>query len=107
MNLWNYYDGDLKYPDLNNHSREIEIAKATPKWAYDYVERNGKNKDLEPIIAKDAKYSYWYAKFVLKGPFPLGEPAIATDEYYSEQYTNKVLKKDFILDGKLIYKYEG
>ena len=27
MNLWNYYDGDLKYPDLNNHSHEKEIAK--------------------------------------------------------------------------------
>ena len=37
MNLWQYYNGDLKYPDLNNHSHEIEIAKATPKWAFEYI----------------------------------------------------------------------
>ena len=133
MDLWKYYNGNLKYPDLNSHSLEIEIAKTTSKWAYLYVKRNGKNKDLEPIIAKDAKYSYWYARAVLKGPFKLGEsaiakniefsyfyakdvlesrfelgePTIAKDSYYSKEYTRYVLKKDFYLDGKLICKYEG
>ena len=61
MNLWQYYNGDLKYPDLNNHSHEKEIAKAKPKWAYEYIKLNGKDKELEPIIAKNAYYSYQYA----------------------------------------------
>ena len=133
MNLWNYYDGDLKYPNVTMYSHEKEIAKANPKWAFDYVSKHGKDEDLEPIIAKDAYYSYWYAyevldsRFelgepaiaknayysfyyalnVLNGPFPLGEPAIAPNAYYSQAYTNEVLKKDFYLDGKLIRKYEG
>ena len=132
MDLWKYYDGDLKYPDLNKHSHEKEIAKTNPNWAFEYASKHGKDEDLEPAIAKSSylayRYaciikkpfplgeheiskrfdlSYRYANEVLKGPFPLGEPAIAKDPYYSKKYTNDVLKKDFILDGKLICKYKG
>jgi hypothetical protein len=133
MDIWKYYDGDLKYPNVTMYSHEKEIAKANPKWAFDYVSKHGKDKELESIIAKDAYYSYQYAidilegpfnlgepaiaknpyysfnyaKHILKGEFPLGEPAIAKDAYYSKEYTNVVLKKDFYLDGKLICKYEG
>ena len=77
MNIWKYYDGDLKYPDLIKHTEEKEIAKTNPKWAYEHISKYGKDKKLEPIIAKSAKYSYWYARAVLKGPFKLGESAIA------------------------------
>ena len=133
MDLWKYYDGDLKYPDLIKHTEEKEIAKTNPKWAYEYTSEHGKDKELEPIIAKSAKYSYryageilngpfklgekaiatgpweslFYAKEILKGQFPLGEPVIAKSTEYSKEYTKNVLKKDFILDGKLICKYEG
>ena len=133
MNLWNYYNGDLKYPDITKHSRKKEIAKAKPKWAFKYVSKHGEDKELEPAIAKKAEYSYEYSKWILHGPFPLGEPAIAKDSYYSylyafdilegpfklgepeiaksetasKRYTHGVLKKDFYLDGKLICKYKG
>ena len=133
MNLWNYYDGDLKYPDLNNHSHKKEIAKTNPIWAFDYTSRHGKDEELEPIIAKNAECSYWYAievlddrfelgeptiakdpyysyayaKNILEAPFKLGEPVIAKNEFYSKTYTRDILKKDFYLDGKLICKYEG
>ena len=107
MNLWKYYDGDLKYPDLINHSHEKEIAKTNTKWAYEYLQKHN-DDDLEKIIAENAHYAFYYAYYVLNGqPFPLGEPAIAKDEYYSKEYTKYVLKTDFILDGKLICKYEG
>ena len=132
MDLWKYYDGDLKYPDITKYSHEKEIAKVTPRWAYEYAKKHGKDEELEPIIAKDEMYSTLYAERVLKGPFklgepaiakdaewsylyanyalgkqpfPLGEPAIAKDQDFSYEYTYKVLKKDFYLDGKLIYKY--
>ena len=59
MDLWKYYNGKLKYPDLNNHSHEKEIAKANPKWAYEFVKKYGKDEDLEPAIAKNAEYSFW------------------------------------------------
>ena len=41
MNLWNYYDGDLKYPDITKYSHEKEIAKAKSEWAFEYIEKNG------------------------------------------------------------------
>ena len=133
MDLWKYYDGDLKYPDLIKHTEEKEIAKTKPKWAYEYVSKHGKDEDLEPTIAKDAYYSYQYAIDILEGPFKLGEPeiaknthysyeyayfvlngrfelgekAIAKNAEYSKDYTKNILKKDFYLDGKLICKYEG
>ena len=32
MDIWKYYDGDLKYLNLDKHSTsEIEIAKTNPK----------------------------------------------------------------------------
>ena len=105
MNLWNYYDGDLKYPDLNNHSHEIEIAKANPKWAFDYTKIHGKTKELESIIAKSAKYSYEYAKQILEKPFKLGEPAIAKDASFSFMYASNVLNgKRFKLGEPAIAK---
>ena len=106
MNLWKYYDGDLKYPDLTKHSHVKEVAKVTPRWAYEYAKKHGKDEELESIIAKNTEYSYLYAKHI-KGHFKLGEPAIAKSAEYSYEYTNEVLKKDFYLDGKLICKYEG
>ena len=132
MNIWKYYDGDLKYPDLIKHTEEKEIAKTNPKWAYEHISKYGKDKKLEPIIAKSAKYSYEYALnilhntfelgeptiaktanysieyafYVLKNRFKLGEPIIAKDQRYAKIYTKYVLKKDFYLDGKLICKYE-
>ena len=133
MNLWQYYDGDLKYPNITKHKHEKEIAKSKPKWAFDYVSKHGKDKELESIIAKDAYYSYQYASFVLHGefklgedaiskhafysyeyaffvlkkPFPLGEPEIAKERNFAKAYTQNVLKKDFYLDDNLICKYEG
>ena len=136
MNLWNYYIGNkqkqLKYPNILNHLHEKEIAKTNSKWAFEYVSKHGKDEDLEPIIAKNAEYSflyaievlddrfelgekaiakdyylaYRYAKLILNGPFNLGEPVIAKNEFYSKTYTRDILKKDFYLDGKLICKYE-
>ena len=105
MNLWNYYDGDLKYPDLNKHSHEKEIAKATPKWAFEYILKHGKDEDLEPAIAKnDGLYSYKYALNVLKGPFKLGEPAIAKNSYYSFSYAFDILNGPFPLGEPAIAK---
>ena len=104
MNLWKYYNGDLKYPDLNNHSHEIEIAKANPKWAFGYVLKHGENEDLEPIIAKDAKFSYYYANYVLNGPFKLGEPAIAKKTEESYYYAKHILKGEFPLGEPAIAK---
>jgi hypothetical protein len=97
MNLWKYYNGNLKYPDLNNHSYEKEIAKTNPNWAFEYILEYGKDKELEPIIAKDSKYSYIYADEILIDEFKLGEKAIAKDSYYSYLYALIMISIPLIL----------
>ena len=52
-------------------------------------------KYLEDAIAKDAWYAYFYARDVLKGPFPLGEEAISKDPDYAHYYARHVLKSPF------------
>ena len=37
MDIWKYYNGDLKYPNIFDHLHEKEIAKTNSKWAYEYV----------------------------------------------------------------------
>ena len=132
MNLWQYYDGDLKYFNMFDYSYEKEIAKTNPKWAFEYTSEHGKDKELEPIIAKDAKYSYmyadevlsdefklgekaiakdsvyafWYAKYILKDKFSIGEPAIAKDSYYSYLYAFDILEGPFKLGEPEIAKDE-
>jgi hypothetical protein len=90
MNLWKYYNGNLKYPNVIMYSREKEIAKATPKLAYEYTSEHGKDEELEPIIAKSAKYSYLYADEVLSDEFELGEKAIAKDNVYAYWYARYI-----------------
>ena len=103
MNLWKYYDGDLKYPNITKHKHEKEIANAIPKWAFKYVLKHGKDEELEPIIAKDTECSFEYADEILNGPFPLGEPAIAKDAFYAVNYARDVLNGDrFKLGEKTI-----
>ena len=104
MNLWKYYNGDLKYPNIINHSHEKEIAKTKSDWAFEYVSKHGKDEELEPIFAKTAEYSFLYALDILEGPFNLGEPAIAKDIEYSYLYVGEVLNGPFKLGEPAIAK---
>ena len=105
MDLWKYYDGKLKYPNVTMYSHEKEIAKANPKWAFDYVSKHGKDKELEPIIAKSSKYSYEYAIQILEDAFKLGEPEIAKSSIYSYMYATDILNgKPFKLGEPAIAK---
>ena len=105
MDIWKYYDGDLKYPNVIMYSHEKEMAKTKPKWAYEYVSKHGKDEDLEPTIAKDAYYSYQYAIDILQSkPFKLGEPAIAKNTEESYYYAKHILKGEFPLGEPAIAK---
>lgn len=54
------------------------------------------------IIANSPKYSYLYAYYVLKAPFPEGEPEIARSPEYSYLYAKNVLKGPFQKGEKII-----
>ena len=105
MDIWKYYDGDLKYPELGNYSHEKDMAKTNPKWAFEHILKHGKDKELEPIIAKSAKYSYEYAIQILEDAFKLGEPEIAKSSIYSYMYATDILNgKPFKLGEPAIAK---
>ena len=86
--------------------REKYIAKSA-QFAYYYARDvlKGPFPTGEEAIAKDAYYAFQYAKNILKGPFPAGEEAIAKNAGFAKLYAKRVLKKDFYLNGKLIAKY--
>ena len=112
MDIWNYYDGDLKYPDIYKYKNKKDIAfaiaKFNPKNAYTFLKKYKTDKStkqlLESIIAKHAWTSYEYAKNVLKGPFKTGEKIIATWSLTSLLYAKEILKDQFPLGEKAILK---
>jgi hypothetical protein len=90
----------LKYGTPN-----IEKQIATnPRYSYFYARDvlKGPFKLGEATIAKNASNSYLYARDVLDGPFPLGEKAIAKNGWYSYYYAQDALKRRFKLGEKII-----
>lgn len=63
--------------------------------AYMHTREHGSNKELEPLIATDALYSFWYAKYVLRDKFGLGERIITSNKDIRKQYINDVIDFDF------------
>jgi len=60
------------------YEKAIELGKRIPK--------------LEPIICKNAYYSYHYATDVIKGRWELAEPVISQDAFMSYCYAKNVIK---------------
>jgi lambda repressor-like predicted transcriptional regulator len=58
----------------------------------------------EDAIAKDTEHSLLYAKYVLKGPFPKGEDAIAKDLNCAYNYAMYCTRKPFSKGEKIISK---
>lgn len=78
-----------------NEAQEGTPIVITPEIAYRFTRKYGPNEDLEPLIATDARYSFWYAKYVLRGAFPLGETIILSNRDINAQYVDDVLNYDF------------
>jgi len=78
----------------------------TPEQAYCKALQLGKRiPKLEPVILKDAFYSFCYAKDVIEGRWELGEPVISKDAYYSFHYAKDVIKgrlPDFMHNALLL-----
>jgi hypothetical protein len=72
-------------------ARELTIPAQASFYARHILK--GPWPEGEPVIATDCLASYKYAAYVLDGPFPLGEPAIATSAGYSFCYARYVLNK--------------
>jgi hypothetical protein len=97
------YEIDLKNLVSDPKKLKTYDTHISPDEAYIRLKRE-KDEYLIRAVAKSPKYALWYAKYVLKGPFPLGEPAIATSNGYSYQYAEDVLKGPFKLGEPAIAK---
>jgi hypothetical protein len=63
------------------------------KKAFEHCRDNKKRvPEYEPIIARSAKYSYLYARFVVQGRFELGEKKIFKNIEYCCRYATTVIK---------------
>jgi len=82
----------------------------TPYEVYDKALSLGKRiPKLEPFILKDAYWSYWYAKDVIKGRFISGEAVISKNARYSYWYALYVIKgrlPDFMHNALLLSNNE-
>ena len=68
----------------------LELIGSDPASAFEYADKTKKPFPAgEKAIATSAKYSYYYAYFVLGKPFPAGEAAIATDLEWATSYTQQ------------------
>ncbi len=90
MNLYKYHD---KPETIHGHD-EIDTHVPEVVWGK-YNDNPAELKKREDAIAKSARYSYDYAKDILKGPFPKGEAAIAKSAEYSWYYAHDILKGPF------------
>lgn len=92
---------------FNSTKINPNLAIICPLYALYYAKYviKGRFELGESIIATDEEYSYYYAFDVLKSPFPLGEPVLTKSKYYSYLYTHFVLKQNFYIDSELICEY--
>ena len=87
-----------------NGMTEEEISKsATCSYYYANYVLKGRFELGEKAISKSAMCSYYYASDVLKGRFKLGEKEIATDPLWSYWYAKDVLKGRFEIGEKAIF----
>ena len=100
MNLYQLHSN----PKLLNHHDEAH--EKVPFLFWDIDDKLKKLKDFTPEqyrnILKSSKYSYFYAKDILKGRFQDGEKLIATNVSYACSYACYVLNGPFPLGEKII-----
>src|SRR5574339_222970 len=105
----NLYDFHNKPESLHKHKEaDKEVAQHFwDKYSYRSGNDDTAKQDLkyrEDAIAKSGKHSYWYARDILKGPFPKGENAIAKDAEIAYGYAKNVLKGPFPKGEDIIAK---
>jgi len=98
------YEIDLKNLVSDPKKLKTYDTHISPQEAYARLKKGGKDPILVKIVAKDPKYTYYYARYVLEKPFPLGEPTIAKHPGYAYLYATDVLKGPFPLGEPTIYQ---
>lgn len=92
------FDVAVANPNLKQRMSKF-FADKGPQFAYEYATRviGRRFPELESEIAKDPKYSLWYALYSESSPkrFLEGEPAIAKSARHAYDYAEMVMKGRF------------
>lgn len=68
----------------------------TPKEAYQIcLTENKRSKKLQEIIFTDPKWSFYYARYIIGGPWELGEEVISKNPSWSFSYAYEIIKGPF------------
>ena len=90
MNLYDLHPDPEKAPGYATRYDDV------PELVWDrYKHQPEELKIREKALAKSGEYAYWYAREVLKAPFPAGEAEIAKDAAWAYRYARWVLKGPF------------
>jgi hypothetical protein len=90
---------------MTEWKNEEEYIRLASEYAFRFAKKSKtRNQNLEKLIAKDSKYSYQYAKEIIKGRFEAGEATIAKEAHESFFYALEVLKGRFELGEMAISK---
>lgn len=94
---------------MNENDKPKNPISLTPELAYKFAKEHGPYSEehmaMEMLIATDAIYSFWYAKYVLRNKFPAGEPIMQTNEALFKRYIDDVVNHDFQNDIDMYNTY--
>ena len=114
MNLYNLhphpetlsgYNQRLLIPEIAYEEaihRVVKTESSNCVSLYPYTLRPA-SPDLEPAIAKHAKWAFFYANNILNGRFELGEPTIARDGQWAYMYALYVIKGRWEIGEEAIF----
>jgi len=71
------------------------------------IRRKLEEKITEGDDPDNSDLCYYYAKYVIQGPFPLGEPLIATNPERACWYAISILKRRWPEGERAIAEFEG
>ena len=101
---WKENGGITNVHHFKNKFSEKQIAR-NAKYSYFYARLTGRRFELgEPAIAKDVESAYMYSRYILRKEFPAAEPLIAKYADWSYYYARDVLRAPFRLGEAEIAK---
>jgi hypothetical protein len=87
---------------MDSITQKADQAYQLAYQAYQLAWKSGSTPELENIISQDARYSYAYAREIIKSRFQLGEKLISQNPTYSYYYALNILRDRFKLGEKSI-----
>ena len=101
---WKENGGITNVHQFKARFTEEQIAR-NARYSYYYARLTGRRFELgEPAIATDVESSYLYARYILRQEFPLSEPLMAKYADWAYYYARDVIRGPFRIGEKAMAK---